>query len=144
MYKRQDCINQKLIPDTHYNVDFNNDGVLGIYALSLKNVPKNEISLDSSKFKDFLEEFLQLELIESKHKTCWSLYESFENSVRITYPKGEVSYDFKYNPHTWIKLGQSLNKLVGFDSLNIANSEQVITNLHYDFKMCIRDRYVAI
>ena len=129
-----DCINQKLIPDTHYNVDFNNDGVLGIYALSLKNVPKNEISLDSSKFKDFLEEFLQLELIESKHKTCWSLYESFENSVRVTYPKGEVSYDFKYNPQTWIQLGKSLNKLVGFDILNIANSEQVITNLHYDFK----------
>lgn len=129
-----DCINQKLIPDTHYNVDFNNDDVLGIYALSLKNVPKNEISLDSSKFKDFLEEFLQLELIESKHKTCWSLYESFENSVRVTYPKGEVSYDFKYNPQTWIQLGKSLNKLVGFDILNIANSEQVITNLHYDFK----------
>lgn|GEM_PF-782225 len=129
-----DCINQKLIPDTRYNVDYNNDDLLGIYALSLKNVPKNEFNLDSTKLKDFLEEFVQLELIESKRKTCWSLDESFENSVKITYPAGEVSYDFKDNPQTWIQLGKSLNKLVGFDILNIANSKHAITNLHYDFK----------
>lgn len=129
-----DCINQKLIPDTSYNVDFNNDDLLGVYELSLKNVPKNEFRLDSTKLKDFLEEFVQLELIESRRKTYWLLDESFKNSVKITYPTGEVYYDLKDNPQTWIQLGKSLNKLVGFDILNIANSEQAITNLHYDFK----------
>lgn len=129
-----DCINQKLIPNKNYNIDYNHDNDLEIYNLSLKNVPKKEFKLDSNKLKDFLEEFAQLELIESKHKTCWSLNESFKNSVRITYPTGEVSYNFKYNPQTWIQLGKSLNKLVEFDILNITNSKQAITNLHYDFK----------
>lgn len=48
-----DCINQKLIPDTHYNVGYNHDYDLEIYNLSLKNVPKKEFKLDSNKLKDF-------------------------------------------------------------------------------------------
>lgn len=129
-----DCINQKLIPDTHYNVDYNHDYDLEIYNLSLKNVPKKEFKLDSNKLKDFLDEFNQLDFIGSKHHHCLFLHGNFENSLEITYPTGEVSYDFKYNPQTWIQLGKSLNKLVGFDILNINNSKQAITSLHYDFK----------
>lgn len=129
-----DCINQKLIPDTHYNVDYSHDYDLEIYNLSLKNVPKKEFKLDSNKLKDFLDEFNQLDFIESKHPHCLFLHRNFENSLEITYPTGEVSYDFKYNPQTWIQLGKSLNKLVGFDILNINNSKQTITSLHYDFK----------
>lgn len=129
-----DCINQKLIPDTHYNVDYNHDYDLEIYNLSLKNVPKKEFKLDSNKLKDFLDEFNQLDFIGSKHHHCLFLHGNFENSLEITYPTGEVSYDFKYNPQTWIQLGKSLNKLVGFDILNINNSKQAITSVHYDFK----------
>lgn len=129
-----DCINQKLIPDTHYNVDYNHDYDLEIYNLSLKNVPKKEFKLDSNKLKDFLDEFNQLDFIGSKHHHCLFLHGNFENSLEITYPTGEVSYDFKYNPQTWIQLGKSLNKLVGSDILNINNSKQAITSLHYDFK----------
>ena len=129
-----DCINQKLIPDTHYNVDYNHDYDLEVYNLSLKNVPKKEFKLDSNKLKDFLDEFNQLDFIGSKHHHCLFLHGNFENSLEITYPTGEVSYDFKYNPQTWIQLGKSLNKLVGFDILNINNSKQAITSLHYDFK----------
>ena len=129
-----DCINQKLIPDTHYNADYNYDYDLEIYNLSLKNVPKKEFKLDSNKLKDFLDEFNQLDFIGSKHHHCLFLHGNFENSLEITYPTGEVSYDFKYNPQTWIQLGKSLNKLVGFDILNINNSKQTITSLHYDFK----------
>lgn len=129
-----DCINQKLIPDTHYNADYNHDYDLEIYNLSLKNVPKKEFKLDSNKLKDFLDEFNQLDFIGSKHHHCLFLHGNFENSLEITYPTGEVSYDFKYNPQTWIQLGKSLNKLVGFDILNINNSKQTITSLHYDFK----------
>lgn len=129
-----DCINQKLIPDTHYNVDYNHDYDLEIYNLSLKNVPKKEFKLDSNKLKDFLDEFNQLDFIGSKHHHCLFLHRNFENSLEITYPTGKVSYDFKYNPQTWIQLGKSLNKLVGFDILNINNSKQAITSLHYDFK----------
>ena len=129
-----DCINQKLIPDTHYNVDYSHDYDLEIYNLSLKNVPKKEFKLDSNKLKDFLDEFNQLDFIGSKHHHCLFLHGNFENSLEITYPTGEVSYDFKYNPQTWIQLGKSLNKLVGFDILNINNSKQAITSLHYDFK----------
>lgn len=129
-----DCINQKLIPNKNYNVDYNHDYDLEIYNLSLKNVPKKEFKLDSNKLKDFLDEFNQLDFIGSKHHHCLFLHGNFENSLEITYPTGEVSYDFKYNPQTWIQLGKSLNKLVGFDILNINNSKQTITSLHYDFK----------
>lgn len=129
-----DCINQKLIPNKNYNVDYNHDYDLEIYNLSLKNVPKKEFKLDSNKLKDFLDEFNQLDFIGSKHHHCLFLHGNFENSLEITYPTGKVSYDFKYNPQTWIQLGKSLNKLVGFDILNINNSKQAITSLHYDFK----------
>lgn len=127
-----DCANHKIIPDSS-NYDYASvESDCEIFNNACDNVLKEELTLDVDKLNNFLDEFKKLEFKDSNH---YGLFEkTFSNSVSVTDSDGLTREYYGNYSKNWLKLGELLKELVGFDILNIEASKYLITDLYYDIK----------
>lgn len=115
------------------------DSWIGI-LVDLRNRMTSEIrTFDFEKADQFLHEFDQLGLFEDFESERFLLFEKLEliySCVVIIYSTdGYYEYSFKNNfPKDWIKFGEILENLVGFDVLHLNYQRQFATPLYHEIR----------
>ncbi len=107
---------------------------------------------DFKKADKFLYDFKELDLFKDFESEKFLLFEKLEliySCIVIIYTSdGYFEYSFKNNfPKNWIKFGEILQDLVGFDVLHLNYQKQFATPLYYDIKndgIYINDEKLAI
>jgi hypothetical protein len=109
--------------------------------VDLRRMMTSEIrSFDFEKADEFLHDFGELKLFEDFESERFLLFEKLEviySCVVIIYSTdGYHEYSFKNNfPKNWIRFGEILNRLVGFDVLHLNYQRQFATPLCHDIKV---------
>lgn len=88
---------------------------------------------------DFLHEFSKLNLFEGFESEEFSYFEKIELvyscNVIIYSSDNYEEYSFKNNyPKNWIRFGEILNEVFGFDVLHLNYQKQLATPLYYDIR----------
>jgi hypothetical protein len=108
--------------------------------VDLRNRMTSEIrTFDFEKADQFLHDFNGLELFEDFESERFLLFEKLEliySCVVIVYStEGYYEYSFKNNfPKNWVRFGEILEDLVGFDVLHLNYQMQFATPLFHDIK----------
>ena len=104
-----------------------------------RNMTSEIRTFDFKKADEFLCDFSELELFEDFESEKFLLFEKLEliySCVVIIYSTdGYHEYSFKNNfPKNWIRFGEILKKLVGFDVLHLNYQKQFATPLYHDVR----------
>ena len=108
--------------------------------VDLRSRMTSEIRTFTQKDGDeFLDEFNDLKLFEDFESERFLLFEKLElvySCVVIIYSTdGYAEYSFKNSfPENWIRFGEILKGLVGFDVLHLNHQRQLATPLFYDIR----------